>query len=198
MWKLSELVAASGYDAIIFDLDGTLIDSAPVVRVCYEKACAECGITPAGSFDARFFALSLPDAVAHLAPHSDAETRERLCQTFMETYDAWGVPETRPMPGADGILRRLAASGRLFLATNKRAAPTRRILETLHWDGLFEGAYCPDSLTPRARSKTEILRHVLRENGLEPSRCLYVGDAESDRQAARDCATAFYMARRVS
>lgn len=180
-------------DTIVFDLDGTLIDSAPSILAGFGAALAAAGLQAAEPLTA---ALIGPPLTATLARLSGIEDRDRLAPmaaTFKRYYDSEGYRLSTVYDGADAALRALHADGvKLHLATNKRHAPTVQILDWLGWSDLFSSVYALD-LPGRAAfsDKSAMLAAQLAEQDIDAARALYVGDRDEDRVAAEHNGLAF-------
>ena len=173
--------------AIIFDLDGTLVDSAPSILASLAQAFADCDLRPRLPLTASLIGPPLRVTLAHLydgAP--DEATLDRLTAAFKRDYDSQGFRHTQAVSGVEAMLHGLAAAGlALHIATNKRALPTRLILDHLGWSGLFGQVYALDSFSPPLPHKTALLARLLADTGLATKNCAYVGDRAEDGQAAR-------------
>lgn len=180
--------------AIIFDLDGTLIDSAPdladalnsVLRSegLREQALADVkGMVGAGAkvliqrgFAANGKALSEPEA-------------ERLLPAFIADYRARATDKTRLMPGAQRLLTELAAAGiGLGLCTNKPEDISRQILEDFAIASLF-GSIVGGDTTPAKKPDPRPLLHSLAELRCAADEALMVGDSAADAGVARAAGT---------
>ena len=172
--------------AIIFDLDGTLLDTAPDIRAVANAVLAEEGGAPplslaetrafVGEGARRFIERII--AARGLAPGRHAP----MHTAFLARYDG-AVGLSRPMPGAIKALAALAAAGhRLGLCTNKPARPTRAVLRHFSLDGIFASVIGGDSLPTRKPDPAPLLA-VLEALGGGPA--LYVGDSETDAATAR-------------
>ncbi|NJK91015.1 MAG: HAD family hydrolase [Blastochloris sp.] len=181
---------------LIFDLDGTLIDSLPGIQRSLSVALGK--VLPA---------RELPDLKPWVGPPlrsmlgriwpdlSEAKLGE-LLQEFRTHYDAEGFLASEPYRGAEEILSGIRESGStLFLLTNKPALPTERILEFLDWKRHFSSVYCPDSHGKVFESKELGARLLVEAEGLAPNPdCLaLVGDSLDDARAAQSCG-AFFIA----
>jgi phosphoglycolate phosphatase len=137
----------------------------------------------------------LQAVLAKLANTDAPPTISALTASFKHSYDTEGCLRSKPFAGVDAMLRELARRKLpLYLATNKRALPTARIVEAHNWAGYFKGVFSLDSITPPAPSKAHLLKYITATFGLSPTTTLYVGDRDDDRTAALDAQTAFFHA----
>ena len=181
-------------DTLIFDFDGTLIDSAPGILATYAEVLATAGITPAVSLDQHLIGPPLQPTMAKLLgdTHKDDALLESLIEDFKLRYATTGVAHTPAYPDADATLRSLRELGYpLYLATNKRAQPTLALLDKFGWHQHFQGVYCIDSQQPAFADKTEMLDQLLGEHMLRAEQCLYIGDTHGDYLAATACNIGF-------
>jgi phosphoglycolate phosphatase len=180
---------------IIFDLDGTLIDSAQSILVSMQRAFESCGLVPVLPLEASLIGPPLRETLQRLSPESDSAQIEQLAQSFIDSYDEQGCLEVHPFPGIDEMLRDLKQRGfALHIVTNKRAYPTQKILTHLCWNELFGCVYSIDSFPGPAWNKSQLLRRLLIEEGLRSDDCVYVGDREEDAVAASENGLAFIWA----
>ena len=183
---------------IIFDFDGTLIDSAPGILATYAEVLSAAGFTPAVPLDQSLVGPPLLPTMAKLLGEpqsSNPDLLERLVADFKPRYDTVGVAHTPAYADADSTLRALREHGyTLYLATNKRASPTLALLDKFGWQQHFRRVYCIDSQLPAFADKTAMLRQLLGENKLPPEHCLYVGDTRGDYLSATACGIEFAAA----
>ena len=172
---------------VLFDLDGTLADTAPDLAYALNGLLQERGratlpydvLRPIASHGAkgligRGFGLTPQDA-----------DYAGLRQRFLDLYAANLVRETRLFPGITPLLEALRARGlRWGIVTNKPRFLTDPLVEQL---GLHKDAACVVSGDTTANSKPhpEPLLYACRECGSTPAQCLYVGDAARDIEAGR-------------
>lgn len=177
---------------LIFDLDGTLIDSAPSILASMQAAFDEAGIAPLQPLTPALIGPPLAQTVLSLLPPAQAHVLPDLVQGFKRHYDAVGCQQSRIYPGVQEMLQALSQMPlRLHLATNKRIAPTRRIVEHLGWGAFFTGVHALDARTPALPHKTAMLQGLRQALGGEP---LYVGDRTEDAEAAQASGMSFLWA----
>ncbi|MEY2632826.1 MAG: hypothetical protein RIR00_1480 [Pseudomonadota bacterium] len=180
---------------LIFDLDGTLIDSSPSILASMAAALAARGMPPKVELHSRLIGPPLLTTLGIISGESDPILLAALAEDFKAQYDSRGYQETRVMDGVQATLAALHAAGvRLFIVTNKRIHPTRLILAHLGWSAWFERVYAPDCVSPRFPSKAAAISALIADAGLDPAACLYIGDTPEDEAAARAAGTGFRRA----
>jgi len=175
---------------VVFDLDGTMIHTAPdlvratnhaMVMAGFPAAPAEV-IIPAVSGGAR----SMLKAALHSAGQPpDQIELQPLVDTFLQYYIANIADESHPFPGLIEALDFFAAA-RVFMGvcTNKRHANAVLLLETMKLEGYFGAILGADSLSVRKPHPDHVLQTIARCGG-EPCRAVMVGDSAPDIEAAR-------------
>lgn len=171
--------------AIVFDLDGTLIDSAPDLHAACVKMLADEGaptpsletvITYIGNGVPRLVELAMKDAGIIADQHA------RLVQAFMVHYDKDPATLTTVYPNLLPLLETLHAAGhKLAVCTNKPEAPARVILQMLDIEKYFDVVVGGDTLAQKKPDPAP-LHHCLKLLGTDT--CLYVGDSEVDAETA--------------
>ena len=162
---------------IFFDLDGTLFDTRGDLLSAFSSAFAASGI----AFDPVHLKIGPPltEYLRLVRPGITQPEIDRVIAQFRIFYDRSDFPETELYPGVREMLARFADEGRmLFLTTNKRIAPTRRIVELKNVRQYFRAVYGCDSVP--GRKKTDYIREAMTEFGLAPDRCVMVGDTGLD------------------
>jgi phosphoglycolate phosphatase len=182
-------------DAIIFDLDGTLVDSSAGILASFAGAFQSCGQKPVHALSSDIIGPPLMQTLHLLAGTEDVAVIEPLAAAFKAYYDEEGFRETKVYAGVPAMLQLLAQDSRpVFIATNKRKRPTDAIIDWLKWGSYFQAVYALDSFQPPAPSKGALIRHILDTHQLAPGRTLYIGDREDDARAASEANTCFYQA----
>ena len=178
--------------AVVFDLDGTLIDSAPDIHAAAARLLAEEGRAPLSLPVIRsFIGNGVPTLIERViaAAGLDRADHPRLTERFMVFYDAAPADLTRPFPGVPEALNRLADAGfALGLCTNKPESATRGVLSALGLDR-FEVLVCGDSLQVR-KPDPSVLDETFRRLGADG---VYVGDSEVDAETAERAVRPFAL-----
>lgn len=178
--------------AILFDLDGTLIDSAPDLHASAGRLLVAEGLNPLSLDQIRaFIGNGVPKLVERIIGATDLDMSEhqRLVARFLEDYNTHAADLTRPYPGALQALDRLAERGfALGLVTNKPETPARAILDVFGMDQYFGIVIGGDTLSTKKPDPAGLL-HGFAE--LWGTSRLYVGDSEVDAEAASRADVAF-------
>jgi phosphoglycolate phosphatase len=170
---------------IIFDFDGTLVDSAPAILAGFDAALKRASLAPAVPLSSDLIGPPLRETLARLTASEDPDLLDALANDFKAFYDEEGLRLTRAYDGIAALLSRLAADGMpLHLATNKRWRPTERLLGLLGWDVAFASAYAQDKGPQPFANKAAMLKTLLSEQAIDPRAALYVGDTPADGEAA--------------
>ncbi|MEQ8482834.1 MAG: phosphoglycolate phosphatase [Pseudomonadales bacterium] len=176
------------YDAYLFDLDGTLVDTAPDLTAALNQALSRAGFPCVDDTLTRHWIghgarVMVEQALAHL--QGPAERIDALCETFLEHYQGNVAIHSRPYPGVTETLAALRDDGaRLAVVTNKRAAFSVPLLNALDLSGYFQSIVCGDT-APRPKPAPDPALHACAELGLTPAQVLFVGDSTTDVECAR-------------
>ena len=185
----------SRFRALVFDLDGTLIDSAAGILESCRAAFQAVGIAPCMAPSAYLIGPPLKDILTQMLGHQDPNVLAALSNAFKMNYDAVGYRSSRAYEGIEDLLNALAERNvPLYIATNKRALPTRLILQTLHWTDRFQGIYSLDSFAPELPNKGALLQQLLQKEHLGAMDTVYVGDRDEDAVAAQQANLPFARA----
>jgi phosphoglycolate phosphatase len=170
---------------LIFDLDGTLIDSAPSILHCFGLAFSSTNTPLAAPLTQDVIGPPLMETLKRLAGSEDTTLLNTLAAAFKQHYDTTGYQQSVVFEGVASMLQQLQAQGyQLYIATNKRYFPTEKIMAHLAWKPLFTGIYALDYFHPALKTKAEMIGRVVAEHGLPTKECLYIGDRLEDGQSA--------------
>ena len=181
---------------VLFDLDGTLIDSAPDLAGAANRLRADHGMPPLPLEDLRPMvgsgARGMVGVAFGVAP---GEPRfEPLRDAFLAHYEAGLLEKTHPFDGVVEMLSALEAAGIPWgIVTNKATRFTTPIVAGLGLGQRAAVVVCGDT-TPRSKPHPEPLWHAARAMGLPPESMLYVGDDLRDAQAAKAAGMAMVAA----
>ncbi len=170
---------------VIFDLDGTLIDSVPGIVAALTRAFAV--VVPQHALPplAPFVGPPVARMIPAIAPDLPGETQTAVLAAFRAHYDGEGWRDVVAMPGAQDTLRALAAAGiPCDVATYKPLAPTLRILDALGLAPLIARVRGSDGPGGMARDKAAMLTELMAAAGVPAALVVYVGDTPMDRVAA--------------
>jgi phosphoglycolate phosphatase len=170
---------------VLFDLDGTLLDSIPGIAYSVKAAFDAAGL-PVPAFNLRqYIGPPIRDILSRAAATSDPVLLDKLEQHFRASYDSDGWRKTICFPGTLELLETMKASGhRLFVISNKPGDIAARILEALGIASHFEQIYTRDSVEPPYASKADMLRALLTDHQLAALDCVMVGDTMEDASAS--------------
>lgn len=176
---------------IVFDLDGTLVDTAPDLMGTLNALLAQDGLPPLGLDSARSLigqgakALLARGFAAAGEPLETARL-DRLFGEFIDHYLSRIAQESRPFEGVVPALDDLAASGaRLAVCTNKRTDLSLALLDALGLTSRFAAIVGADS-APAPKPDPRHLWAAIERAGGEAGRAVMVGDSASDARAARN------------
>lgn len=178
---------------ILFDFDGTLVDSAPAILTCFERVLQAHALEACRSIDASLIGPPLRQTLEILSGQNDPAVLDALGASFKDIYDTEACLQTPAYVGCQVVLEQLHEQGfTLAIATNKRLLPTRRIIAALGWEGLFAEVFASDSLPERYTDKSGMIAGLLHDFDIVPEAVLYVGDTEADCRAAAANGVAFW------
>jgi len=176
---------------VVFDLDGTLVDSAPDLIGALNRLLAEEGLPTVPLSSARHLvgkgARALLEHGFREAGATWDETRsDALFERFVESYRAHIADATRVFDGVTGALDALAGRGAILcVATNKRTDLSVQLMRALDLDRRFAAIVGPDLVSARKPDGAHV-REAVRLAGGDPARAVMVGDSVFDVGAARN------------
>ncbi|WP_298188070.1 N-acetylmuramic acid 6-phosphate phosphatase MupP [uncultured Pseudomonas sp.] len=180
--------------AVLFDMDGTLLDSAPDFIAICQAMRAERGLPPIADKLIRDQVSGGARAMveATFALTADAEGFEALRLEFLERYQAHCAVLTKPFDGMAELLNEIEQAKLIWgVATNKPVRYAEPIMQQLGLATRSAVLICPDHVS-RSKPDPEMIVLACAKMGIEPAATLFVGDDERDIEAGRaaGCKTA--------
>ncbi len=181
---------------IIFDLDGTLINSSESIitsiKAAFKLVCPDM-MDLAISNDV--IGPSLGKIIDHIAPCLNASKRLEILEAFKADYDSRNCISARPYEGVDTVLGVLTKKKcKLFIATNKRVIPTKKILTHLGWVNKFKAVYSIDSLDLVFEDKASMVQALMEAEDINRENTILIGDSLDDYQASKKNGLKFMQA----
>jgi phosphoglycolate phosphatase len=175
------------FDIVVFDLDGTLADTAPDLTAALNHALGELGRPPIPAEDVRRMVGHGVRALLRRGLAATGGASEALIDQgfplFITYYEAHIADHTRPFEGVETALAALAAQGiKLAICTNKLEGLTHELIAALGWQGRFTAIVGGDTLPRQKPDPAPVREAITRAGG---GRAAFVGDSISDTDAAR-------------
>ncbi|HEY8123475.1 MAG TPA: HAD hydrolase-like protein [Myxococcota bacterium] len=173
---------------VLFDLDGTLTDSAPGITRCLAHAFAGLGLAvPAAAELRQCIGPPLDHTFRRLIHAHDDALVQRAIALYRERFRTLGMYENAVYAGIPETLAALRASGeRLFVVTAKPQPFAREIVRHFALGEFFEAVYGPEE-DGVLHDKATLIAHVLRSERIAPRDAVMVGDRSHDVLGARSC-----------
>ncbi len=181
---------------LVFDLDGTLVETAPDLLAALNHVLEGEGLAPVSLADIRTMIgqgakAMIRKGLAANGVTADDGRIDALWQVFLAHYRDHIADNSAPFDGVPELLPRLRAAGaRLAVCTNKTQALSERLLGTLDLTRHFDALAGADSV-PRKKPDGDHIRHAILAAGGEPDRAIMIGDSRTDERAALDAGLPF-------
>lgn len=175
--------------AVLFDLDGTLVDSAPDFIAVVNRMRADRGRAAMDLAELRPVVSKGSRAMLAAAfPDVPVAEREAWVQEFLDVYEAELGLHGKPFDGVEAMLAALEANGTTWgIVTNKPEYLARKLMPLLGWESRCAVLVGGDTLPVRKPDPLPLL-HAAQAIQVAPDACIYVGDDERDIIAARAAA----------
>ena len=187
------------YQTILFDMDGTVLDTLRDLNAAANRALAEFGFPPmslddtrrrVGNGSRRLLELSVPEG-------TEAELIERMLRWYLPWYNAHANDTTAPYPGIIALLASLKEAGAALAVVSNKPDRTVKELAAIHFPGLLQIAVGENEAGGvRRKPWPDTLLTAAEALGVRPGDCLYVGDSEVDvltaSRAGMDCASVLW------
>ena len=179
--------------AWIFDFDGTLVHSETAITECFQNITKK--LAPHRLDVAKQVLIGPPlrQTVAEILGDPEHPLIDEFVSAFIQMHDDDVLNHTKPYPSAHETLTHLYNQGqKMAIATNKRLAPTIKILEHLHWEQFFTSVECSDSEAVM-RDKHQMIKTIV-EKDVSFKDAYFVGDTVGDGLSANSSRMPFIKA----
>ncbi|MDD1606017.1 MAG: HAD-IA family hydrolase [Methylococcaceae bacterium] len=172
------------FDLLIFDWDGTLINTIDWITHCLQTAAERCGCRiPEQQAAKDVIGLSIQEATSTLHPNVDAKTHEQLVQHYSQEYLSKQLSRADLFPDTYEMLVELKQAGySLAVATGKTRHGLQAALQATGTEALFDITRCADETASKPNPK--MLLEIMQVTNHPPERSLMVGDSIHDLQMA--------------
>lgn len=177
------------FDLLVFDWDGTLMDSAGTIVNSIQSAALDLGLAPPSDARARHvIGLGLGEALRYAVPELAEERHEELADRYRHHYLAQDH-ELVLFEGAAELVETLGASGHMLaIATGKSRKGLDRALDASGLRPLFHGTRCADEC--HSKPHPQMLEELMAEFGIAPDATLMIGDTTHDLLMAQNAGVA--------
>jgi phosphoglycolate phosphatase len=171
---------------LLFDLDGTLVDSSGTITTCIEYALDKVGMTTINSTPIQtLIGAPLLDIFLNEFGLTQKQTDQAIYH-YREHWDSRQQAGSQIYENIQDVLSELQETGyRLYIATVKPTSIAEKVLDDLSLRSYFNGV-AGSSMDHERREKSRIIAHALQKFGLDPMRSIMIGDRRQDIAGARD------------
>lgn len=172
------------FDLIIFDWDGTLINSIDWITHCLQQAALQCDcLMPESQAAKDVIGLSINMAMQTLFPEVDKQTQQQLVVCYSQNYFSKRISQDDLFPGVYEMLVQFNEAGyQLAVATGKTRAGLQEALRATGTEELFCTTRCADETA--SKPDPRMLREIIQHTNATKDRTLMVGDSVHDLQMA--------------
>ena len=169
--------------AIIFDFDGTLVDSEKAIYECFQKITNH--LAPERELNAKNILIGPPlrDTASEILGPEKQDLLDQFVQSFITMHDEQVIRHTQPYPNVIQVLKKFHSKNiPMAVATNKRSAPTKKLIDHFGWNEYFSFIECSDSQS-EMRNKDGMIQDIInRSSSFQGS--FFVGDTVNDGLSA--------------
>ena len=169
--------------AIIFDFDGTLVDSKKAIYECFQVITKR--LAPERINYAKNILIGPPlrDTASEILGPENQSHLDKFVELFIKLHDEKVTQHTRPYPNVIEVLKKIHVKNiPMAVATNKRLAPTKKMISHFGWDNYFVFVECSDSQN-QIRNKDTMIQDIINCNDSFHGG-YFVGDTVNDGLSA--------------
>jgi phosphoglycolate phosphatase len=172
------------FDLLIFDWDGTLMDSETHIVACLEVAMREVGVEPRPADELKqVIGLGLYEALAALMPEKEAALHQQATEAYRRFFIYGDATPSELFPGVEVVLQQLLEEGfQLAIATGKSRRGLDKVMRQTQLASLFSLSRCADETF--SKPHPQMLKEILTDLDVPAHRALMIGDTEFDLQMA--------------
>ena len=169
--------------AFIFDFDGTLVDSEKAIYQCFQSITKQ--LAPNRLEYAKNILIGPPlrDTASEILGPDHQDSLDEFVQLFIEMHDEQVIQHTQPYPDVIQVLKELQNKNiPMAVATNKRLAPTQKLMDHFGWNDYFQMIECSDSQS-EMRNKDAMIQDIIKQN-ISFQGSYFIGDTVNDGLSA--------------
>jgi len=169
--------------AFIFDFDGTLVDSEQAIYQCFQSITKQ--LAPNRVEYAKNILIGPPlrDTASEILGPDHQDSLDEFVQLFIKMHDEQVIQHTQPYPDVIEVLKQLHSQNiPMAVATNKRLAPTQKLMDHFGWNDYFLSIECSDSQN-EMRNKDAMIQDIINQN-ISFQRSYFIGDTVNDGLSA--------------
>ena len=169
--------------AFIFDFDGTLVDSEQAIYQCFQSITKKLAPSRVGYAKNILIGPPLRDTASEILGPEHQDLLDEFIQLFIKMHDEQIIQHTQPYPDVIKVLKQLHAQNiPMAVATNKRLAPTQKLIDHFGWNDYFQFIECSDSQS-EMRNKDAMIQDIINQNKSFHG-SYFIGDTVNDGLSA--------------
>jgi len=184
------------FELLIFDWDGTLMDSVDHIAASLAAAAVDINLEDLGQQRYKgIIGLGLAEAMAALYPDAGSEVQEALCERYRHHFLDASKGQSNLFEGTHDMLTSLKSSGsKMAVATGKARRGLNRVFDETGYHSMFHASRCADE--SGSKPHPNMLHEIMSELNISPDKTLMIGDSRYDMQMANnagiDCLAVSY------
>jgi phosphoglycolate phosphatase len=170
-------------NAIIFDLDGTLVDSKKSLEESFKKTTEKLIPEKLKNLNKIMIGPPLKDTVKNIIGNTNKALIDKYISEFKKIHDNTLINKTTPYKNVEITLKKLQKKNIILaVATNKRQIPTLKIIKNFGWEKYFYIIKCSDE-EDKIKTKTQLINEIIKLNSIF-SKSFFIGDTVGDAVAS--------------